>query len=167
MDIYRAKPSLDDALARVSRANEHIASLEREIAAVLSPDRTIRLAASAGLGGGAQYISAPPILAILIGETLYNLRAALDYLVFELVYLDAGKPKSGTKFLIEDTVEGWDKHLPNFNMSGHERRKLWLDKLTAAHQAALKALQPCHGCEWTRRLRGLSNPDKHRRLLAV
>ena len=30
--------------------------------------------------------------------------------------------------------------------------------------AAIEKLQPGAGCEWTARLRDLSNPDKHRRL---
>ncbi|RWC86770.1 MAG: hypothetical protein EOS72_24700 [Mesorhizobium sp.] len=163
----RTKPSLDDARSRIDRAKQHIASLEDEIVAVIPPNRTITAAAPGGsfMGGGTQLLRVPPILPILIGEAIYNLRAALDYLVFELAYLDTGTPKSGTKFLIEPTEKGWNNHLTA--PTGKERRKLWLPELTAAHQAALKRLQPCYGCKWTGTLRDLSNPDKHRRLLGV
>lgn len=119
------------------------------------------------VGGGVEYIYAPPILSILIGETLYNLRSALDYLVHELVYLDTGKHKGGTKFLIEDTEDAWNKHLSGPTTTGRDRRKMWLHRMTPAHQAALKALQPCYGCTWTGRFRALSNPDKHIRLTGV
>jgi hypothetical protein len=118
MSAYGVEPSLDGAHARVDRAKHHIASLECEIAAVLPPDRTISRMMlrpdffSGGARGGTQYVSAPPILAILIGETIYNLRAALDYLVFELAHLDTGKPQGGTKFLIEDSEKVWHGHLP-------------------------------------------------------
>jgi hypothetical protein len=52
-------------------------------------------------------------------------------------------------------------------LSNLSERSVWLHKLSPAHQAALKSLQPCCGCKWTADLRELSNPDKHRRLLTV
>jgi hypothetical protein len=169
MGTYRGKPSLDDARVRVDRAKHHIASLEREIAAVLPPNRRITAAVAGGsfMGGGTQYVSAPPILSILIGETIYNLRAALDYLVHELFLLDTGEVHNSTKFLIVDSKKEWHSHLPSPTTTRKQLRKMWLHRLTAAHRAALKALQPYHGCKWTQRLRNLSNPDKHRRLLTI
>jgi hypothetical protein len=168
-NAYRSKPSLDDARARVNRAKEHITSLEREIAAVLPPDRTITtvVAGPAFLAGGTKDISAPPILAILVGETLYNLRSALDYLVYELFHLDTSRTNNRTKFLIEDTRQKWNSHIPTSKTPPKKRRKMWLHRLTAAHQTALKALQPCYGCKWTKRFRDLSNADKHRHLTLV
>jgi hypothetical protein len=135
----------------------------------MPPDYTIRKFTTgyALIAGQTERVEAPPIFAILIGETIYNLRAALDYLVYEIAHLDTGKPKNGTKFLIEDTIKGWNEHLPHPGMPRKRQRKLWLHKLTLAHQAALKRLQPCCGCKWTGQLRDLSNPDKHHRLLAV
>jgi hypothetical protein len=168
-NAYSPKPSLDDARARIDRAKQHIASLKHEITAVLPPDRTIvsAVAGPAFVSGSVQYITSPPILAILIGETVYNLRSALDYLVYELVYLDTGRPKHGTKFLIEDTTQKWNSHVPTAQTPPEKRRKMWLHGLTAAHQAALKRLQPCFGCKWTKTLRDISNPDKHRHLTLV
>ncbi len=162
-------PSLNDARARIGRARDHITRLEREIAAVLPPDRTITtpIMGPAFVSGGTEYINAPPILAILIGETLYNLRGALDYLVYELFYLDTGGIENGTKFLIEDSIASWNNHLSSPGTAGRRRRKLWLYRLTMAHKTALQALQPCYGCTWTARLRDLSNPDKHRRLTTI
>jgi hypothetical protein len=164
-----SKPSLDDAKARISRAETHIASLEAEITAVLPPDRSITapIMGPAFLSGGNQRISAPPILPILIGETLYNLRGALDYLVYELFHLDTGRVKGSTKFPIEDTIESWNSYFPTPETPSKKRRKMWLHGLTPAHQAAIKWLQPCDGCKWTGVLRSLSNPDKHRRLTKI
>lgn len=33
------------------------------------------------------------------------------------------------------------------------------------HVAAIERLQPFNGCNWTKRLRDISNPDKHRELV--
>jgi len=35
------------------------------------------------------------------------------------------------------------------------------------HVAWIKRFQPCEGCDWTKLLRELSNPDKHRRILQL
>jgi hypothetical protein len=44
------------------------------------------------------------------------------------------------------------------------RRKSKLKGVSFPHIDRIKALQPFSGCEWTRELRDLSNPDKHREL---
>jgi len=119
------------------------------------------------ISSSTQYITAPPILAILIGETVYNLRGGLDYLVYELFRLDTGETHSGTKFLIETSINEWNSHIPTPQTPAKQCRKMWLHRLTTAHQAALKALQPCYGCKWTKTLRDLSNTDKHRHLTLV
>ena len=107
MSTYSKKPSLDDARARIGRAKEHIATVEREIVAAMPPDRTITTVIAGGFLSGTRYINPPPILPILIGETIYNLRAALDYLVYELFYLDTGETTNITKFVIEDSEQSW------------------------------------------------------------
>jgi hypothetical protein len=83
-------------------------------------------------------------LPILVGEIAYNLRSALDYLVFELARLDTGIEQSGTQFPLEDTPEGFQRNLKRGRLIG----------LNAAHIAAIEGM-----------LRDLSNPDKHRHLI--
>jgi hypothetical protein len=83
------------------------------------------------------------------------LRAALDYLVYELAILDSGQIIDGTQFPIDDAKKGFDWRVKNGRLRG----------LTAPHIAAIERLQPYEGCDWTQRLRDLSNPDKHRRLV--
>jgi hypothetical protein len=88
---------------------------------------------------------------IRIGEIVYNLRAALDYLIFELAGLDTGCIVEGTQFPIERNKKGFKWRI----------RGGWLDGLNVTHVAAIEALQPYSGCQWTAILRDLSNPDKH------
>lgn len=92
--------------------------------------------------------------AILLGEVIYNFRAALDYLVFELAFHDSGIVQNGTQFPICDAIGGFDGVAPKF-----------LVGLNSAHRAAIEGLQPYNGCNWAAVLRDISNPDKHRRLV--
>lgn len=152
------KPSLDGAYARVDRAAKHLADLKEEIELLwrLRPDLPDGI--PAGLTGTFVHISEslPPIISILIGEIVYNLRAALDYLIYELAILDSEEPQEYTQFPIEDTQESWLKH--------HNRH---LKGLSCKHQMAIDLLQPYRGCNWTRVLRDVSNLDKHRKLNVV
>ena len=83
----------------------------------------------------------PHALSILVGEIIYNLRAAIDYLIYELAFVDSKKIQHGTQFPIEDT-EG--------DVMGRcdekRRRGVFLRGLTDQHRAAIKRLQPCDGC---------------------
>jgi hypothetical protein len=96
----------------------------------------------------------PPEVSVLIGEVLYNLRACLDYTVYELSALDSGAHKGGTQFPIKDTPDGFKR-----------RRKGFLNGINDSHAAAIERLQPYNGVNWTKVLRTLSNPDKHRYLV--
>lgn len=104
----------------------------------------------------------PPELSVVAGEIVYNLRAALDYLIYELAYLHRGRPCDGTQFPIEDSKKGFKAR-----MYGSRKRPGFIQHVKPRHIAALKRLQPCYGCDWTQRLRDLSNPDKHRRLVTT
>lgn len=91
---------------------------------------------------------------ILIGEIIYNLGSALDYLVFKLAKLDSGGEKEGTQFPIVNAQKDWPSNVGRL-----------LQGVNAAHVAAIERLQPYKGCDRARRLRGISNPDKHRHLV--
>jgi hypothetical protein len=90
---------------------------------------------------------------VLVGEICYNLRAALDYLVYELARLDSGSTQDDTQFIIADSPSKFEEQRP--------RR---LIGFSTAHAAAIERLQPYSGCKWTGALRDISNPDKHRKL---
>lgn len=97
-----------------------------------------------------------PLISILIGESVYNLRAALDYLVYELAWLDSGQVQEGTQFPI-------DKSQTEFKRSC----KRFLAGVNPTHCDWIEQFQPYNGCKWTPLLQALSNPDKHKQLTHV
>ncbi len=155
-DPYSGEPSLDDARARVVRASEHIARMKNELATILTNRTQWQIRGTEQAGG--QFVESgdlyfPPIINILVGEIIYNLRAALDYLVYELAILDSGEIQHRTQFPIESTPQGWSKHQAS-----------WLMGVSDIHKAAIERLQPYNGVSWTAFLRDISDADKHRRL---
>jgi len=92
---------------------------------------------------------------ILVGEIFYNLRAALDYLVFELAKCDSGIEQDNTQFPIEDSKERFKRSIDRGRLKG----------INPSHVAAIERLQPYNRCNWTKRLRTYSNRDKHRRFI--
>lgn len=98
----------------------------------------------------------PPIIPVIIGEIAYNLVAALDYLVFVLAMHDSGKEQTGTQFPICEKKEFFERG--RFSM---------LKGVRSEHVALIERLQPYQGCTWTKHVKDLSNPDKHRHLLRV
>lgn len=151
---------LQGAVDRIHRAEEHLASLRREIAGFGQREHdSCTIGVSSYLPNTFSCVRKvpheriPAIISILLGETVYNLRAALDYLVFELARADSGSVQEHTQFLICDTQKQFAKE-----------RLRCLKTLSAAHVAAIEGLQPYNGVKWTGRLRQISNPDKHRQL---
>jgi hypothetical protein len=87
--------SLEGAFARVQRAGEHLdelAAIQRQFVKeyadrlVFHQDAVTHVIKARWLGGPDPAVK--PSVSILLGETTYNLRAALDYLVYELALLD-------------------------------------------------------------------------------
>ena len=161
---------LDGANERVSRAGEHLLDLKQRVNHLRKEKfkrivvNTQRIMLRPPIGNGwatFRVIEIPPsrqpmIISILVGEVIYNLRAALDYLVYELARFDAKQIVENTQFLIEDTPKGFRSHA--------KRR---LNGLNPRHFAAIESLQPFKGCEWTKTLASISNPDKHMRLTFI
>jgi hypothetical protein len=155
---------LDGAFERVARAEKHIADLRAELSRWIveqensvvpkfdpQPPHNLIFDTSATIGP-------PLIVGVLIGEASYNLRSALDYLVFELAKCDSDGEQSGTQFPIEDTKESF--------VHRTTRRGL-LKGINLSHVAMIERLQPYKGCQWTRILRDMSNPDKHREFVRI
>ncbi len=160
--------SLDGAYQRVRRAGIHLTNLNRRVNALckrISDDVVIERKPQVFVSengkrrkvvfGNAKFPikPVPHIVSILVGEIIYNLRAALDYLIYELAYLDSGSIVNGTQFPIHDTVEGFKG-----------RRDFHLKGVSDKHVAIIERLQPYNGCNWTHILQRLSNPDKHMHL---
>jgi hypothetical protein len=103
----------------------------------------------------------PVFLPLVVSDAIHNMRAALDYIVYELARHDSGTVQEDTQFPIENFKVG-------SNGGGFEAKvKRRLRGLTQAHVGAIERLQPYNGVEWTRTLRDISNPDKHRTLIAL
>lgn len=175
-------PSLDAAYARHARAKEHIDHVAEEVARYVEnfnvPPEKARLEYGkpyAMQGFDSWQIERPrPILSVRLGEAIYNLRAALDYLIYELAWLDSGKIQTRTQFPIEsdaDVFEGRVSGTYVQRRSGKKPKKrscdAYLVGVNTKHVGWIRHLQPCHGCKWTKLLQDLSNPDKHRSLLEV
>lgn len=155
---------LDGAFKRVDRAGKHLGELDTEIADYRRFKNETTLIQfgrddkgnTVPLGALTTAYDAASDMSILVGEIVYNLRNALDYLVYELARLDSGGAQKRTQFPIESTHDGFVG-----------RRKTFLKGVNDRHVAQIKALQPYSGCQWTQTLATFSNQDKHRELVAV
>jgi hypothetical protein len=94
---------LEGAFQRLARAGEHLADLQSRLAVLQKQQES---ATSAQFSAEPPYhfefivpVSVPASMRIpiLIGEICYNLRSALDYLVYELAKHDSGA-QSDTQF---------------------------------------------------------------------
>jgi hypothetical protein len=145
---------LDEAHLRVRRAGEHLEAFQADSAAYIEANRAASLIKVEGMTVSAIWPpEPPPMFGVRVGEVVYNLRAALDYLVYRLAQLDSGEVVESTQFPIEDTAEGFKR-----------RRTRFLRGVNPTHIAAIEELQPYNGADWARLLRDLSNIDKHRAL---
>jgi hypothetical protein len=152
---------LDCAVERVYRADERLRDLRDMHAAIKREHNKLVISEFQTKGwenihsdGIEVNMSIPIGFGICMGEICYNLRTALEYLVFELAKLDSGVRQKGTQFPIEDTREGFERRLTG----------KWLKGISSRHIAAIERLQPYKGCKWSAALRDLSNRDKHREL---
>lgn len=92
----------------------------------------------------------------LSSEVIQHLRIALDYLAYQLAWLDSGLQQERTQFPIVDQSAQWSS-----------RCRQDLPGVHRDHLDAVRRFQPFAGCEWTRELRDLSNLDKHRFVVDV
>jgi len=152
---------LDGAYLRLDRAQEHLTELKNIVGVFLRDEyeiahKTAELNPEPGVPFHFKRPESPIPLQIplLVGETVYNLRACLDYLIYELAILDSGRRQDGTQFLIEDSPDRFKR-----------RAKSCLKGISSLHAAEIERLQPYNGVNWTKMLRNISNPDKHRHLV--
>jgi hypothetical protein len=105
---------------------------------------------------------------IYVGEAVYSLRSALDYLVYTLAMVKTprGQLPSGSQFPIDDDMNVFDGRVTGRNPKTKKAVRPFLRNVPEVAVERIRQLQPCYTppCEWTRMLRELSNPDKHERL---
>lgn len=99
------KPSLRGAKLRSARAAHHLAELERALGETAASGVTLDRRDVQGseepritLDWSQSKRPSTAWIAIVSGEVLYNLRTALDYLVYALARLDSGRSQAGTSF---------------------------------------------------------------------
>jgi hypothetical protein len=162
MDELR-KPSLDGATLRIDRANRHFNEFEKmhgefrqsnKDKVIIKPDSSAPRSLLVSFDSS---LIVPLYMSLPVSDCIHNLRAALDYLVYELALLDSGAVRGGTQFPIEDCPKSFST----------KRRNTYLCGLSDNHIRAIELLQPYSGIEWTRTLRAISNPDKHRHLVVM
>jgi hypothetical protein len=165
-------PSIDGALLKLRRGKEHADALK---GAIESSQDSIRAGVQfdADRGRCIAWIERAPTMpaewSLLVGDCIANLRAALDYLAYELVALDnGGVYDERTQFPIADAPE---------RLSSRDQRTLKL--LTPGHRATIESHQPYAGTNppWVLDdlalkhplavLREMSNQDKHRLLVGT
>lgn len=97
---------------------------------------------------------------LLTSEIVQHLRAALDYLAYNLVWLDAGPPDRGRERSI---------HFPVVRDEARWKAeaKGRLPGVTHEHLAIIREYQPFAGCDWTETLALLAMIDRHRFILDV
>jgi hypothetical protein len=158
------KRPLDDAWLRFQRADRHLAEANELVQKFgdackhyivtdnnRNPTPTFVLESTPDL---------PIMLPLIVSDAIHNMRAALDYIVFELARYDSGKVQNGTQFLIEDFKI--DPANPKRGFEGRKGDRL--KGLSSKHVGMIEALQPYRGVEWTKTIRDISNKDKHRNL---
>jgi hypothetical protein len=78
----------------------------------------------------------------------------------------ARKHVGGTQFPIEESSAGFLSRVSGENAKGEDVGH-FLRSVPPGAIALIAKLQPYAGCTWTRDVRDLSNPDKHRRLASL
>lgn len=163
-------PSLDAARIRLRRGGEHVRALasleaevcdgflrkiERELPDRIPAERFMSVLESLNVKP-----EIPDAVAIVLGEAVYNFRAALDYAVGQVSLKQTlvwpnGRPRRN-QFPIEGTPTGF-----------RARRQTFLAGVGHGVASYIEGLQPYSNCDWTRRLADLSNLDKHNELVGV
>jgi hypothetical protein len=150
----------DDAYLRIKRAGKHLSELNDSIESMRKGELAFPARVKPNPQGGFPTLRFGQMLDEMfrpaIGNVIQELRTALDYMIYDLAFLDSGQLQENTQFVIEDCEKVFRRKM-----------KSRLKGLSDAHIAMVAALQPCNGCDWIKRLAGLSNPDKHKTLLNV
>jgi len=156
--------SLTGPNLKITRAVEHLNALESELDPLVRGELYI-ISNYVELETRKQFwklVNDPPVIpdaiALLIGDSLYNFRAGLDHLIWQLVLLNEGCPNCRNEFPIFSGESTYKRD-----------KKPRLKGLSDTAIAIIDGLQPYNAENWPLgMLHSLSNVDKHRHLhLAV
>jgi len=150
--------------AKVERAKEHIAHLKQEVDVFLKSEPYVVLAENDEKTGDRVFRvhivrNIPMRLSIIAGDAIHNLRASLDYLMWQLVEANGNTPDRGTEFLIAESAD---------NFSTQCKGKMMKMGVGATAMDLIESLNPYKGGnDGLYALHRLDIRDKHRLLLAV
>ena len=164
--------NIGGAVAKLSRSYMQLTELQRHVESIFPPAKLWPLAIEERRPGFEYFLhlsqipSIDPGWTLIASEILYNIRCALDYLVYELhVRRFRGTPPASVAKVSMFPISFNQPNFPQFR----------IDTLGKREQRAIRHLQPYiarrDGWEFTRlalgQLHALQNIDKHRRLHVV
>jgi hypothetical protein len=148
---------------RVERAGHRLAEVEHLAATFRGQLRDIGGSLGSISEGNELFdlrdVDVPDELSIAAGETIYNLRASLDYLVFALSWHDSGDRP------VDKLAQDLQFPISADSVRFMQAAKRRLQGVSADHVMLLESYQPYRGRPWMARLADLSNADKHRHML--
>jgi hypothetical protein len=163
---------LREAGEKVKRASRHLETLHSEIQSFTEREpKPFRFIPEVD-GQSSRFVlrvkiesEPPPEWSLIVGDFVQNLRASLDYTVWQLVLDNDRKPGRHNAFPLVD-------HPPPFNPKNENRRR-WEAKVAGIDAEAVRFIESCqpfNGPDGPERhlfaaLRDLSNQDKHRSLM--
>jgi len=154
-------PSLDGPILKLKRSVHHLRSLDGEIVAYIKSDPAKTFSEYDDKAG--EYIGRVKVIrepphhwGVLVAEYGYQLRSALDLLVYQLALLSLDGPGSRTAFPIFNSATDYARD-----------RNKYLSGVAEEHRAIIDSLQPYHRGDDAdndplARLQWLTNEDKHR-----
>jgi hypothetical protein len=167
---------LSDVCAKLDRAKEHLDALRAEAAAWLKP-YTDAKAVHFGRDGDWHTVSAAPFamptdprIAAIAGDFVTNLRATLDYIVWQAVLRDGKQPTERNQFPIFEVREQFEREV-KFRKRGVEKSALHGVQIDGDAWTIIEQAQPFNSSPrfpylaHLAVLRRLSNADKHHSLL--
>jgi hypothetical protein len=158
---------LDGARKRIERANDHLNNLVSILETYATEHQNSFVVEHDHARNQPNVIMPVPKpfpweIPFIVSDCVHNLRAALDYLMFELAREDSGDPHPEyTEFLICPLKKFNEHRVARDNNKGPLRY------LSPSHVHRIEAYQPYMGVTWTETLRTLSNQDKHRQLIIM
>ena len=103
---FYAMASMQGPIAKLERANEHVAQFEREIRSLINPNSYNVVVETDSATGNLNWCfrSPKPVLPLklstIVGDAMFNFRSALDQLVWQLVLANNQKPDRNNNFPI-------------------------------------------------------------------
>src|SRR5215204_3286604 len=123
---------------KIERANEHINSLRSDVQRfVTSSPLKVRQSYDTNRGElvlpFAEVPELPPRLSILVGEVLYQVRSALDHMIWQLIVAEGHTPPPKSGFPIFSQEDGYKA-----------RRQSMIKGVSDTAEARIRSLQPYH-----------------------